>query len=270
MKNINYELLLSLTNQDINVFNLSNEFYSDICYHFDSPTNKDITLKDRLLEFYPNVTLCDSSCHNIGVNLTTMTAICQCQFIDIMNSEFIKDNFLIKNTFKELLETISQSNIEVLKCYKYIFKYFKNSYGGFIVIFFILIQIILTIIFLNGDLFKTKKYIYNFTQSYIYYLLETKNNTNEKDEEQNNVQQIINIKKENYIKNKEINMSNYNMINIKDKNKGDSNNSIIFNKSGSSFKNINPYILNNIKGNETIKISKKDIKSYNNFDFSEY
>ena len=65
-------------------------------------------------------------------------------------------------------------------------------------------------------------------------------------------------------------MSNYNMINIKDKNKGDSNNSIIFNKSGSSFKNINPYILNNIKGNETIKISKKDIKSYNNFDFSEY
>ena len=49
---------------------------------FDSPSNKDVALKDRLLIYYPNITLCDSGCTNVGVNLTAMTAICECKYKD--------------------------------------------------------------------------------------------------------------------------------------------------------------------------------------------
>ena len=69
--NIDIDSLYFLANQNINIFNLSSAFYKDICYHFDSPINKDITLKDRIKLYYPNVTLCESGCHIKGVNLTT-------------------------------------------------------------------------------------------------------------------------------------------------------------------------------------------------------
>ena len=40
--------ILILTDQNINVFNLSDEFFTDICYCFESPNGKDIPLKDRI------------------------------------------------------------------------------------------------------------------------------------------------------------------------------------------------------------------------------
>ena len=57
--NLNLDSLLYLTNQNINIFNLSSDFYTDICYHYDSDIDKDIALKDRVLLFFPNITLCD-------------------------------------------------------------------------------------------------------------------------------------------------------------------------------------------------------------------
>ena len=49
-----------LSQQNIDVFNLSSDFYTDICYYFDSPINKDIALKDRIKLFFPNITLCEN------------------------------------------------------------------------------------------------------------------------------------------------------------------------------------------------------------------
>ena len=44
----NMTSILILTDQNINVFNLSDEFFTDICYCFESPNGKDIPLKDRI------------------------------------------------------------------------------------------------------------------------------------------------------------------------------------------------------------------------------
>ena len=68
--------------QKIDIFDLKNDFYNDICFHFDSPNGKDATLQDRLKTFYPNITLCDDGCRNRGVNLTSMEAKCECTFHD--------------------------------------------------------------------------------------------------------------------------------------------------------------------------------------------
>ena len=77
---IDYSSIVQLADQNINVFDKSGAFYTDLCFEFDSPSGRDITLEDRIKEFYPNVSLCDDGCTSKGVNLTTMNAICSCDF----------------------------------------------------------------------------------------------------------------------------------------------------------------------------------------------
>ena len=135
--------------QKINIFDLENEFYNDICFHFDSPNGKDATLKDRIKTFYPNITLCDQGCKNKGVNITSMKAECECKFQDLLSNDFfhndiIGDNVLIQETLNNIFEMLSNLNLEVLSCYKDVFnyQYFKKNIGGFIIILLIIIQII--------------------------------------------------------------------------------------------------------------------------------
>ena len=86
--------ILYLTGQEINIFNLSDDFYTDICYHFNSPNGKDVPLQDRVKSYYPNLTLtCDYGCINKGINLSSMESICQCKLSDLMNKELIKSFF---------------------------------------------------------------------------------------------------------------------------------------------------------------------------------
>ena len=90
----NIDKIFSLTKQNINIFDNKNEFYNDICFNYESPIGKDIPLKDRLKEFYPNITLCNDGCRYKEINLDSMTSICQCKF-----SELIGGNYLGNNTF---------------------------------------------------------------------------------------------------------------------------------------------------------------------------
>ena len=47
------EFILFLTNQGIDLFNISDSFYNDLCYFFESPNRRDVPLKDRISVFYP-------------------------------------------------------------------------------------------------------------------------------------------------------------------------------------------------------------------------
>ena len=161
--------ILFLTNQEINIFNLSDEFYTDLCFHFKSPNGKDVPLKDRILLFYPNITLCDEGCESKGVNLTSMESICKCQFNDIMSNELIEGNALIKGTVDEISELLSSSNLNVLQCYKDVFKkeYFIKNTGGYIFIFITVAEISLTMIFFIDGYPKIIKFVYNLTENFL-------------------------------------------------------------------------------------------------------
>ena len=167
---INYESILYLTDQNINVFDSKGAFYTDICYDFISPTNRDITLEDRLKSFYPNISLCDEGCASRGVNLETMKAICDCKFSDISKNELIGD---IKDIggFGEIVDIISSSNIEVLKCIKYLFKKFKTSIGGYLIIISLAICIGFGLLFYFRDLYIIQKYIINKTSGYLEFMV---------------------------------------------------------------------------------------------------
>ena len=164
--------ILFLTGQNINVFNKSSEFYTSICYHFDSPCDKDVALRDRLLVYYPNITLCDAGCKNTGVNLTTMTAICECKFKNLTLDELEYEDNIYRDVVNEVNKILSQVNLDVMECYKDLFKYefFISNTGGIIILIMILIQIVTLIIYYIFSLFYIKKYIYSVTENYLLYL----------------------------------------------------------------------------------------------------
>ena len=170
--------ILFLTQQNINIFNLSDEFYTNICYNFESPNGKDVPLRDRIHSFYPNITLCDEGCINKGVNLTSMESICLCKFNDLIRNEFIEDNAILSNTLGEITEIISNSNLDVLKCYENVFKikFIKKGYGGFIIFSIIFFEIILSLIFIFYDINMIRKYLYNLTNYYLYLISDKKKN----------------------------------------------------------------------------------------------
>jgi len=130
--------------QDINIFNSSDVFYNDLCYYFESPNGKDVPIKERLKLYYPNITFCEEGCNNIGVNLTSMKAICECKLRDLLSGT--KDaSRLFGYDFDELFESIS---IDVIRCYKTLFQknYIIKCYGGFFALALIIAQTIFVII----------------------------------------------------------------------------------------------------------------------------
>jgi len=184
---IDFQSLKFLTDQNINIFDSEGAFYTDICFEFDSPVKRDITLEDRLETFFPNVSLCDEGCKSKGVNITTMKAICSCEFNDILGG----GGGL--GMFNEYLEIISSSNIQVLKCMKYMFKKFGSSVGGFLMLFCIIIVVFMALIFYNKDIEIIKKYIIGKTTLYISYINESF------DEEEDKKSSIIDESKDNKV-----------------------------------------------------------------------
>ena len=166
---IDLNSLLFLINQDINIFNISDVFYTDICYHFESPNGKDVPLKDRIKYFFPNITLCNSGCSLKGVNLTSMESICECTFSNFLNIKLFEENALISNAMEDIYEFFYESNFFVFKCYKDIFnkKYILRNIGGFIIFGILLLEIILGYVFIFYNNTKLRNFLYNLTNYYM-------------------------------------------------------------------------------------------------------
>ena len=169
---LDIENILKLTQQNINIFNKSSGFYNDICFHYDSPNEKDITLKDRIKEFFPNITLCNEGCICNGINLTSMQAICQCTINDLFNENIISGNAFVSNIINEVTDILYESNFMILKCYKdiFVYKYFIKNIGGFIILFIIFSQIICVFIYQKYSLNEINKYIFILLKVYFSYM----------------------------------------------------------------------------------------------------
>ena len=167
-----------ITEQNIDIFNISGSFYSDICYHFESPNGKDVPLKDRILSFYPNISLCDDGCNYKGFSLETYKTECECTVNNFVDNYLLINELPFSDTIiGDAINLIKESNILVLQCYKDLldFNYYKYNKGTYIISSFIIIQIICTAIFLYKDLFNIKKYIYNLMENYILYVHQKNN-----------------------------------------------------------------------------------------------
>ena len=105
-----------------------------------------------------------------GIDLDTMTASCNCQFNDISNSNVIKDNALLDSVVGEVFDLISASNILVMTCYDYIFKYFSNSYGGIITLVSIAGHLVSATIYFVVGRNQIKVYVYNIYENFLSFI----------------------------------------------------------------------------------------------------
>ena len=98
-----------------------------------------------------------------------MESICECKYNYIFNNEIIEENYLLQNTLGFARDILSNSNLDVLKCFKDVFKKenIKKSYGGFIIIGIFIFEVIFSILFIFNDMDKIQKYIYNTSEKYI-------------------------------------------------------------------------------------------------------
>ena len=160
------EYIIFLTEQGVDVFNISDEFYNDLCYHFESPNGKDVPMKDRMTTFYPNITLCDPGCENKGVDLETMKAICECFFNNLMNNDLM--NNLYGEALGEAMDMISSLNIAVFQCVGDIFdgEQIKKCTGGFIVLGLLSGQLTCMVKFLFDGLYAIRKFIFSLQESF--------------------------------------------------------------------------------------------------------
>ena len=168
----NINIILNLAKQNINIFDKSNVFYNDICFNYISPNGKDIPMKDRLKEFYPNITLCNEGCLLKRINLTSMKSECQCHFSDFIGSNFFTQNVFIHKISEEIVQTIFKSNLEILLCYKeiFIYKFFAKNIGGFIILVFIIYQICCVIFFYFKHFRKMNRFIFFLMEVYLSFL----------------------------------------------------------------------------------------------------
>lgn len=177
---VNLDYINQMYKANINLFDPSNPFYTDLCIHYPDILQKDVPLKKRALAYYPDIELCeDDDCTLYEVFLNNLTSKCECVIKSGKNNgneNKIKNNPLYQNEIGQFEEFFYKTNINVMKCYKDVFqyKYFIKNVGGFIIIRFILIKIFCTVWYYTRSKSNIKKYFVILTQSFIKYLSEKK------------------------------------------------------------------------------------------------
>ena len=226
-------------------YNLSSEYYNDICYTDITGNNADILLRDRKNDYTKkNMFLCEKNCNYKGYNYDSKKVICECEVKtqSSLVSEIIANKDKVINNIKDVKNII---NINIMKCYYKIFK--KETIIKNIGNYFISIIIILTIILCI--LFRIKGY--DKLKNQIKIIIDSKNSIISCDlkEKINDRTKIVKIKKRKIKKTKKINL---NINSIKTIGENTDKIGIIFgSKNSNSFINAqkNNYIYN-IKNNE--------------------
>ena len=144
---LNKSMILYYSELGIDIFNLNDSFFNDICYPF-SNSNSDIILKDRTSDIYQNYSLCDNNCEYDFIDIESNTVTCNCEIKKEVNTAVSSPTFntLVKNIFKD-------SNIGILKCHDLIFslKIKLDNIGFWIFLVFSICHIPLYIYyFING------------------------------------------------------------------------------------------------------------------------
>ena len=216
LDNETLSLFTSLNNLGYNLFNKSDSFYNDFCTPYTTLNGSDILLKDRkkdIYEIYGNQALCQNNCELLEYNSVTRKVKCNCEVQkkeSILNETTFKfERGILADTF---FNTLSNSNFQVLRCYKLALdlKTIFENYGRIIMTIIFFFVIILIILFLIIGIKKLKTYLKGLLKQKIY----IKNNSCQELEKINN-NNNINIYKSKDINKKKNKFNNKN--NKKDK-----------------------------------------------------
>ena len=114
---LNLKQISSFKEQGIDVFNIKNDFFNDICYSYsDSASGSDMILSDRVADIYQNYSLCGEECEYESFSVEKLSAECSCKVKQEASYEIEQGNFQSYIFFGFI-----ESNFGVAKCYKLVF-----------------------------------------------------------------------------------------------------------------------------------------------------
>ena len=137
---LDLQTIKDLKNSGINVFDINDPFFNDLCYPF-TFQDMDIVLEDRRYLFYQNYSFCEEGCININIDLEKNFSSCQCKVKEIITNQIMENSFQKENNIE-----VSNSNIDVVKCTDLIFDFSNKSKNIGFIIFCILISFYLILI----------------------------------------------------------------------------------------------------------------------------
>ena len=138
--NVNITLGQQMKEEGFDVFNREDQFFNDICVPF-SVDNADVSLKDRVNDFYQNVSFCDDGCVYEGVDYDTNRVKCKCL------SQLTEQS--IEKSQSVLQELYANTNLPLFTCYKEVFtsKLYMNNIGFYFHSSILFIELLLIVVF---------------------------------------------------------------------------------------------------------------------------
>ena len=133
--------------ENFNFFEQNNSFYNDICYSYTFDKDIDITIKDRIKEYYIEISFCENGCSfkYIYDKDKNPKSLCECKLKEVL--DITEANYSFNTTTKE---KESVSNFKALSCYNEVFSSELSSNPSFwiyLIMVFIHIALFIGIIF---------------------------------------------------------------------------------------------------------------------------
>ena len=138
---------------DVELSNISDPFYNDICYTFKTDVNTDMTLNDRRDEYYIAASLCEEGCEIVKISnkeSNEPASLCKC---NLKYEVSFNENYGVKDN----VPSISYSNAKSIKCISETFN--KNSISSNVIFWIFLIVILFLIIMLIRYVFYGNKVV---------------------------------------------------------------------------------------------------------------
>ena len=198
---IQYNIPVSINENEIDKYNPSSDFYNDQCNKYSINGSIDVTLFDRKNEFNNNnLSLCESKCEFKGYNSSSSKAICVCHIKN--NITYSYNDINPDDLLNKIQSEKSSSNLGVTQCLSVFSspEEIKYNSGFYTLLFILIIFVIVFIIFC----IKGRHLLENKIDEVIYNKFEKNKKETEIDNKENNT--ILNTNnhnnKKSYIKKK--------------------------------------------------------------------
>ena len=83
----NNKLAYDLIQKGINIFDINDPFFNDMCYSYQDENGNDVTLKNRKEDYFQNILVCINGCQYIGLNTSDSNnykIICKCKISSLI------------------------------------------------------------------------------------------------------------------------------------------------------------------------------------------
>ena len=165
----NVDDIVEFLNHDINVFNISEQFFQDLCLHYER-NHHDYVLEDRIEFFYQNYSLCNNSnCNLTKIYFANFSYSCIC--LPVIETEEtrhkkehsmdLNEEFSMEGLSQEMSNLFFESNLSVIKCFFEVLadKVIMNNYGVLLIGALLLIQLFASL-FLYSHMNDIRLYVF--------------------------------------------------------------------------------------------------------------